>query len=57
MDIQNIIVAIILIIAALYVGKKMFGKIKSFSPKDKNCGNDCGCDSKSGKIPTQIRRN
>ncbi len=54
MDIQTIIVAIIILIALLYVGKMLFAKVKSFSTKS-NCGNDCGCDSKLGKT-TQIRR-
>ncbi|NJM53190.1 MAG: FeoB-associated Cys-rich membrane protein [Blastocatellia bacterium] len=46
MDFQTIIVAIIIIIALLYVGKIVFLKIKSFSAKS-NCGNDCSCSSKA----------
>lgn len=45
MDLQTIIVAIILLLAGLYVGKMFLRKTKSFAPKG-DCGSDCGCDAK-----------
>jgi FeoB-associated Cys-rich membrane protein len=56
MDIQFVIVGIIILTACLYVGRQIFLKVKSTTSKS-SCASDCGCDSKSGKIPTQIRRN
>jgi hypothetical protein len=46
MDIQTIIVAIVILLAFLYVGKIVLGKVKSFSPKS-SCASDCGCGTKA----------
>jgi hypothetical protein len=46
MNIQNIIVGIIILAALFYVGKMVFGKVKSFSGNEA-CGGDCGCETKS----------
>jgi hypothetical protein len=46
MDIQNIIVGTIIILALFYVGLNVWRKVKSFSSKS-SCGTDCGCGSKS----------
>ncbi len=47
MNVQNIIVALIVLAALLYVGNILRHKVKSFKPKDASCGADCGCESKS----------
>jgi hypothetical protein len=57
MDFQPIIVGIILLLATIYVGKMLLGKLKSFSNKYSNCGNNCGCETKSTKKVAQIHRN
>jgi hypothetical protein len=57
MDFQAIIVGIILLLATIYVGKMLLGKLKSFSNKNSNCGNSCGCETKSTKKVAQIHRN
>lgn len=46
MNIQNIIVAIIVIAALTYVGQIIWRKTKSFSSKS-GCGSDCGCSNNS----------
>lgn len=43
MDLQTIIVAIIILLAFLYVGKNILRKTRAFSPKSTSCGSDCGC--------------
>ncbi|MGI9035089.1 MAG: FeoB-associated Cys-rich membrane protein [Pyrinomonadaceae bacterium] len=45
MNVQNIVVAIIVLFALVYVGSILLGKIKSFSSKS-GCGADCGCEGK-----------
>ncbi|MGI8469241.1 MAG: FeoB-associated Cys-rich membrane protein [Pyrinomonadaceae bacterium] len=45
MNVQNIIVAIIILSALVYVGSILLRKVKSFSSKS-GCGADCGCDGK-----------
>jgi hypothetical protein len=47
MNIQNIIVALIILAALVYVGNILRQKVKSFKPKAGSCGADCGCDSKA----------
>jgi hypothetical protein len=49
MDFQTIIVAIILLLAALYVGKIFLRRTKSFDTKN-DCGANCGCDNKAKNI-------
>jgi len=49
MDFQTIIVGTIILLASLYIGKIIFGKIKAFSPKQ-SCGSDCGCGVKDKKL-------
>ena len=45
MNIQEILVYIVLIIAVAFLGKKFFFKMKnSDKNSDKNCGDDCGCN-------------
>ena len=46
MNFQNIIVAIIILAALVYVGTMLWNKMKSFAPKDSSCGADCGCEAK-----------
>jgi hypothetical protein len=54
MDLQAIFVGIIIFLAFLYTTKKIWKRIKSFSPKTA-CGSDCGCDANSsGKSSTHI---
>jgi hypothetical protein len=53
MDIQIIIVAVIIILALLFVGKNVWRKAKSFAPKG-DCGADCGCDAK-GKAKKSLK--
>lgn len=45
MDVQIIIVAVIIFLAVFFVGKNIWRKAKSFSPKG-GCGASCGCDAK-----------
>lgn len=45
MDLQTIIVSIILLLAAIYVGRIFLRKTRSFNAKG-DCGADCGCDTK-----------
>lgn len=47
MDIQIIIVALIILAAIAYAGNLARHKLKAFKPKDKSCGADCGCETKS----------
>ena len=47
---QNIIVALIILGALVYVGNILRQKVKSFKPKDNSCGADCGCESKAKAI-------
>ncbi|MFN2392513.1 MAG: hypothetical protein ABR566_11165 [Pyrinomonadaceae bacterium] len=42
MNFQTIIVAIIILLALLYAGKIILGKVKAFSLKS-SCSSDCGC--------------
>ncbi len=49
MDAQNIIVAVIIIAAALYVGQILWRKIKGFSAKS-SCEADCGCGKSKSKV-------
>jgi hypothetical protein len=49
MNWQIIIVAIIIGLALLYVGRNFLRKAKSFSPKG-GCGSDCGCDVKGKAV-------
>ena len=53
MDFQTIIVGIMILLAASYVGKAIFGKIKSFSPKQ-TCDSDCGCGVKDKKLAQKL---
>jgi len=46
MNWQIVIVAIIILLALLYVSKNLWLKAKSFSPKS-SCATDCGCEKKS----------
>jgi len=56
MDFQIIIVGMIIAFASLYFGLMIWRKSKSFSKTStNNCGNDCGCSSKSAS--TQITKN
>jgi len=43
MNAQNIIVAVIVLGALLYVGNILRRKVRAFKPKDASCGADCGC--------------
>lgn len=50
MDFQVIIVALIVLLALLYVGKAVAQKLKSFSAKSSACASDCGCgDAKANE--------
>lgn len=42
---QNIIAAVIILAALLYVGDVLRRKIKAFRPKNDSCGVDCGCSA------------
>ncbi len=42
MNIQNITVGLIVLIACFYIGKTILQKVKSFSVKN-SCGGNCGC--------------
>ncbi|MDQ3798365.1 MAG: FeoB-associated Cys-rich membrane protein [Acidobacteriota bacterium] len=46
MDIQTIIVAIIILGAAVYVGQAIWQKAKSAAKNSTACAADCGCDAK-----------
>jgi len=46
MNIQNFIVALIILAALVYVGNILRQKVRSFKPKDNSCGAGCGCDNK-----------
>jgi hypothetical protein len=48
MDFQYIIVAIILLLAAAYAAKLAVAKLKAFSPRRNDCGDQCGCSTKGG---------
>lgn len=48
MELQYIIVALIVAIAAGYFVRMMARKAKAFRPKE-SCGDDCGCGSTSKK--------
>jgi len=48
MDIQNIIVGIILLLAAGFAVKMLFAKLKAFSPRNNHCRDHCGCATKGG---------
>jgi hypothetical protein len=50
-EVQNIIVAIILIGAFAYAGAMFLRKARGFSKKSA-CADDCGCSSKSKTIKT-----
>jgi FeoB-associated Cys-rich membrane protein len=49
MNWQIVIVAIIVLLAILFVGRNFLRKAKAFSPKG-NCGSDCGCETKEKAI-------
>lgn len=49
MNWQIIIVAIIISVALLYVGRNFWRKAKSFTPKG-GCGSDCGCSAKAKTV-------
>jgi hypothetical protein len=53
MEIQNIITGFIVLFASLYVGKIVWQKVKSFSPKQ-SCGSDCGCGVKDKKLVQKL---
>jgi hypothetical protein len=53
MDFQIVIVGVIILLALLYVGRAIFGKIKSFSP-NQSCGSDCGCGVKDKKLVQKL---
>ena len=57
MDIQLLIVGIIILAACVYVGRIIYGKLKSTVSKN-SCGSNCGCDTGSAKqvSPIQIKR-
>lgn len=54
MNLQNIIVAIIILAALFYVGNILRHKVRSFKPKNASCGSDCGCDSKAKNKTVKI---
>lgn len=54
MDVQNIVVAIIVIAALAYVGQIVWRKTKSFSSKS-DCGADCGCSSDAEQKLRQLK--
>jgi hypothetical protein len=47
MDIQNIVVALIVLAALAYVGQMLWQRAKSFAPKKSSCAADCGCEGKA----------
>lgn len=49
MNIQNIIAAVIILGAFVYIANILLKKTRSFSTKSV-CANDCGCGPKSGKV-------
>jgi hypothetical protein len=57
MDIQNIIVALVILAAFGYAGQRLWRRVKSFAPKKSSCAADCGCGNpESQKMPAQIKR-
>ncbi|MEO6654934.1 MAG: FeoB-associated Cys-rich membrane protein [Pyrinomonadaceae bacterium] len=50
MNIQYLIVFIIILGAAIYVGNSFWKKVKSSSKG--SCGTDCGCSGGSKKLPS-----
>ena len=53
MDIQNIAVAFIVLLALTYVGLILFKKLKSFTNKG-SCDAGCGCSSSRKSKPAKI---
>ncbi|MEQ1603610.1 MAG: FeoB-associated Cys-rich membrane protein [Pyrinomonadaceae bacterium] len=51
MNVQTIIALAIILAAALYAGRVMAKRVRSFSPKT-GCGDDCGCNGASKKLPS-----
>jgi len=50
MDGQTIAVGLIVLGAAAYVGSLLWKRARSFAPKKKACGDDCGCGTDSKKV-------
>lgn len=48
MNAQTIVVLLIVLAAAFYVGWQIKRKIKAFKPKEASCGANCGCESGGG---------
>lgn len=51
MAIQELITALFIAGAALFVGYVAFRRIRSFSPRN-GCGEDCGCSNASRRSST-----
>ena len=49
MDAQTIVVGLIVLGAAAYVGSLLWKRVRSFLPK-KACSDDCGCGTDSKKV-------
>jgi hypothetical protein len=50
MDPQAIVVGLIVLGAAAYVGSLLWKRLRSFAPKKAACGDDCGCGTDSKKV-------
>ncbi|MFT3745581.1 MAG: FeoB-associated Cys-rich membrane protein [Pyrinomonadaceae bacterium] len=51
MNLQTIIVIAIIIAALAYAAVMIKKRVRSFSPKP-GCGDDCGCNGASKKLPS-----